>query len=66
MTKLGSFLQNEVVLKLKFVYFEKATKFCKISIVDLTITTLDKSTLEISQKLVTFSEYINFNTYNQR
>ena len=46
--------------KLKFIYSEKATKFCKISTVDLTVTTQDKSTVEISQKFVAFSEYMNF------
>ena len=45
----------------KFIYFEKATKFCKISTVALTATTEDKSTVEISQKFVAFSEYMNFN-----
>ena len=35
----------------KFIYSEKATKFCEISTVDLTVATLDKSTMEISQKL---------------
>ena len=46
---------------LKFIYSEKATKFCEISTVDLTITTLDKSTVDISQNFVAFSEYMNFN-----
>ena len=44
----------------KFIYPEKAKFFCKISNVDLTGTTYDKSTLEISQNFVAFSEYINF------
>ena len=44
----------------KFIYSEKATKFCKISIVDLTVTTQDKSVVEISQKFEAFSEYMNF------
>ena len=48
-------------LRVKFIYSEKATKFCEISTVDLTITTYDKSTVEISQKFVAFSEYMNFN-----
>ena len=43
----------------KFIYSEKATKFCKISTVDLTVT--DKSTVDISKKFVAFSEYMNFN-----
>ena len=33
----------------------------KISSVDLAVTTLDKSTMEISQNFVAFSEYMNFN-----
>ena len=44
----------------KFIYSDKATKFCEISTVDLTVTTQDKSTMEISQKCVAFSEYMNF------
>ena len=44
----------------KFIYSEKATKFCEISTVDLTVTTYDKFTLEILQKFVAFSEYMNF------
>ena len=48
---------------LKFVYSEKATKFCEISTVDLTGTTSDKSTVEIAQNFVAFSEYMNFNKY---
>ena len=47
---------------LKFIYSEKETKFCEISTVDLTITTYDKSTMEISQNFVVFSEYMNFKT----
>jgi hypothetical protein len=46
--------------KLKFIYSEKAIHFCKISTVDLTGTTWDKSTVEISQNFVAFSEYMNF------
>ena len=42
---------------MKFIYFEKATKFCEISTVDLTITISDKSTVEISQKFIAFSEW---------
>ena len=38
----------------------RATKFCEISTVDLTSTTWDKSTMEISQKFVAFAEYMNF------
>ena len=46
---------------LKFIYSEKATRFCKISIVDLFYVVPVKSTVEISQNLVPFSEYMNFN-----
>ena len=42
---------------LKFIYSEKATKFCEISTVDLTGTIQDKSTVEILQHFVAFSEY---------
>ena len=44
---------------LKFIYSEKTTEFCEISTVYLTVTTQDKSTVEISQKFVAFSEYMN-------
>ena len=45
---------------IKFIYCEKATKFCKISTVDLTSITLDISMVEISQNFVAFSQYMNF------
>ena len=45
---------------LKFIYSEKATKFCEISTVDLSYVLTVKSTVEISQKFVAFSEYMNF------
>ena len=48
----------------KFIYSEKTTKFCKISTVDLTVTTQDKSKAKISQNFVAFSEFMNFN-FNQ-
>ena len=44
----------------KFIYFEKATKFCKISTLLLSAVHTDKSKVEISQNFVTFSEYMNF------
>ena len=40
----------------KFIYSEKATKFCKISSYEGTV----KSTVEILQNFVAFSEYMNF------
>ena len=47
---------------LKFIYSEKATKFCEISTVDLSYVVPVKSTVEILQKFVAFSEYMNFTT----
>ena len=46
---------------LKFIYSEKATKFCKIFPLLLTVCTLVKSKGKISQNFVVFSEYMNFN-----
>ena len=46
--------------KLKFIHSEKATKFCEISTVDLSYVVPVKSTVEISQNFVAFSEYMNF------
>ena len=45
---------------LKFIYSEKATKFCKISTLLLSYVVPIKSKVEISQNFVTFSEYMNF------
>ena len=44
----------------KFIYSEKATKFCKISTLLLTVCTAVKSKGKISQNFVAFSEYMNF------
>ena len=41
---------------LKFIYSEKATKFCEISTIDLSY----EMTVEIFQNFVAFSEYMNF------
>ena len=41
---------------LKFIYSEKATKFCEISTVDLSYVVMVKSTVVISQNFVVFSE----------
>ena len=48
---------------LKFMYSEKATKFCEISTVDLSYVVPVKSTVEISQNFVAFSENVNFNSF---
>ena len=42
----------------KFIYSEKATKFCKISTIDLSYVVTVKSMVEISQNFVAFSKYI--------
>ena len=39
---------------------EKATKFCEISTLLLSVCTVDKSKVEISQNFVAFSEYTKF------
>ena len=39
---------------------EKATKVCEISTIDLSYVVTVKSTVEISQNFVSFSEYKNF------
>ena len=53
--------QNENGLfMLKFIYSEKATKFYEISTVDLFYVVAVKSTVEILQNFVAFSEYMNF------
>ena len=45
---------------LKFMYSEKAKKFCKIFALLLTGITKDKSKVNISHNFVAFSEYMNF------
>ena len=48
---------------LKFIYSEKATKFCEISTLILSYVVPVKSKVKISPKFVAFSEYMNFNTF---
>ena len=45
---------------LKFIYSEKATKFCEIFTLLLTVCTVVKSKVKILQNFVAFSEYMNF------
>ena len=55
-------LQNDsAVYFLKFIYSEKATKFCEIFILILSCVVPVKSKAKISQNFVAFSEYNNFN-----
>ena len=46
---------------IKFIYSEKATKFCEIFTLLLTTVHTVKSKVKISKKFVAFSEYMNFN-----
>ena len=48
------------MLLLKFIYSEKATKFCEISTLLLSYVVSVKSKVKISQTFVAFSEYMNF------
>ena len=50
---------------IKFIYSEKATKFCEIFTLLLTVCTVVKSKVKISQNFVAFSEYINFKIRTQ-
>ena len=50
-------------LIVKFIYFENATKFCKIFPFLLTVCTVVKSKRKISQNFVAFSEYMKFTSY---
>ena len=45
----------------KFIYSEKAPKFCEIFTLLLTVCTVVKSKVKISQNFVAFSEYMSFN-----
>ena len=56
--KIISYSYENIV---KFIYSEKVTNFCEIFALLLTGTTLDKSKVKISQNLVAFSKYMNFN-----
>ena len=44
----------------KYIYSEKAKKFCKIFTLLLTVCTVVKSKVKISQNCVAFSENMNF------
>ena len=49
------------IFLLKFIYSEKAKKFCEIFTLLLSYVVLVKSKVKISQNFVAFSEYMNFN-----
>ena len=48
----------------KLIYSKKTTKFCEISNLHLSVFTVDKSKVEISQNFVASSEYTNFKQQN--
>ena len=56
----------EFVKYIKFIYSEKATKFCEISTLLLSYVVPVKSKVEISQNFVAFSEYMNFEGQGHR
>ena len=60
--KAWGFGKNNIGIKSSYTYSEKAKKFCEISTVDLSYVVTVKSTVEISQNFVAFSEYMNFST----
>ena len=49
-----------LLVLVKFIYSEKATKFCEIFFLLLSVCTVDNSKGKISQNFVPFSEYTNF------
>ena len=56
-------LQRDIIIfadVVKFIQSEKVTNFCETSTVDLSKVVTVKSTVEISQNFVPFSEYMNF------
>ena len=55
-----SFLSSELQDLIKFIYFEKATKFCEIFNLLLSYVAQVKSKVKISKSIVAFSEYMNF------
>ena len=60
---VGSVVINNLLCKVHIhTYSEKATKFCEIVPLLLTVCTVVKSTGKISQNFVAFSEYMNFNS----
>ena len=61
--KLNFCLINLIMFSsVKFIYSEKATKFCEIFILLLTVCTVVKSKVKISQNFVAFSEYRVFHS----
>ena len=55
-----SYVSTIKYILVKFIYSEKATNVCEISTVDFSHLVTVKSTVEISQNFVTFSESMYF------
>ena len=53
-------MENLNVVSFKFIYSKKAIKFYEIFTSLLSVCTVDKSKVRISQNFVAFSEYTNF------
>ena len=56
-------LQRDIIIfadVVKFIQSEKVTNFCETYTLDLSKVVTVKSTVEISQNFVPFSEYMNF------
>ena len=51
---------------IKFIYSEKAKKFCEIFTLLLTVCNVVKSKVKILQDFVAFSEYMNFTTLEEK
>ena len=49
----------QILVLIKFIYSEKATKSCKIFTLDLSYVVPVKSKVKISQNILAFSEYVN-------
>ena len=60
-TKIMFLKMTNMIFSVKFIYFEKATKFCEISTNYSFYVLPVKKLVEISKNLVAFSEYVNFN-----
>ena len=54
-------VEEMLAYMLKFIYSEKATKFCEIFTLLFPYAVPVKSRVKISQNFVAFSEYMNFN-----
>ena len=54
-------LKKKIYILLKFIYSEKATKYCEILTFLSYVLVSVKSKVKISQNFVAFSEYMNFN-----